>query len=125
MFFFFSVLPVFIVVKHRRHLGSSGDEGCLDEDDKITSGYRSGNWNATACSGNLSSFKGLLFHTVHVVQLDNSRLVFGDNFGIIIHKYPYSHTLSSLLYHLSIAVLLGEAVLLYTHLNAISNSHEQ
>ena len=45
---FFSVLPVFIVVKHRRHLGSSGDEGCLDEDDKITSGYRSGNWNATA-----------------------------------------------------------------------------
>ena len=69
--------------------------------------------------------KGLLFHTVHVVQLDNSRLVFGDNFGIIIHKYPYSHILSSLLYHLSIAVLLGEAVLLYTHLNAISNSHEQ
>ena len=66
--------------------------------------------------------KGLLFHTV---QLDNSRLVFGDNFGIIIHKYPYSHILSSLLYHLSIAVLLGEAVLLYTHLNAISNSHEQ
>ena len=58
MFLFFSVLPVFIVIKHRRHLGSSGDEGCLDEDDKITSGYRSGNWNATACSGSLSSFKG-------------------------------------------------------------------
>ena len=41
--FFFSLLPVFIVLKHRRHLDSSGDEGCLDEDDKITtSGYRSG-----------------------------------------------------------------------------------
>ena len=48
LMFFFSVLPVFILVKHRRHLGSSGDEGCLDEDDKSTSGYRSGNWNATA-----------------------------------------------------------------------------
>ena len=38
----FSVLPMFIVVKHRRHLDSSGDEGCLEEDDKITSDYRSG-----------------------------------------------------------------------------------
>ena len=55
---FFSVLPVFIVVKHRGHSGSSGDEGCLDEDDKITSGYRSGNWNATALSGSLSYFEG-------------------------------------------------------------------
>ena len=67
--------------------------------------------------------KGLLFYTV--VQLDNSRLVFGDNFGIIVHKYLYNHILSSHLHHLSVAVLLGEAILLYTHLNAISNSHEQ
>ena len=27
--FFFSVLPVSIVVKHRRHLGSSGVKGAL------------------------------------------------------------------------------------------------
>ena len=32
-------LPIFIVVKHRRHLDSSGDEGCRDEDNKITSNY--------------------------------------------------------------------------------------
>ena len=58
----FSVLPVFIVVKHRRHLGSSGDEGCLDEDDEITSGYRSGMQLHDQDPCHL--LKGLLFHTV-------------------------------------------------------------
>ena len=47
-------------------------------------------------------------------------MVFGDNFGIIFHKYPCNHILSSHLHHLSVAVLLGEAIPLYTHLNAIS-----
>ena len=59
---FFSVLPVFIVVKHRRHLASSGDEGCLDEDDKITSGYRSGMQLHDQDPCHL--LKGLLFYTV-------------------------------------------------------------
>ena len=59
---FFSVLPVFIVVKHRRHLGSSGDEGCLDEDDNITSGYRSGMQLHDKDPCHL--LKGLLCHTV-------------------------------------------------------------
>ena len=47
--------------------------------------------------------------------------------GSFFHKYPYNHILSSHLHHLSVAVLLGEAILLYTHLNAISvmNSDKQ
>ena len=67
--FFFSVLPVFIVVKHRRHLGSSGDEECLDEDDKITSGYRSGNWNAMHDQDLCHLLKGaFVSHCTFVVQ---------------------------------------------------------
>ena len=58
----FTVLPVFIVVKHRRHLDSSGDEGCHDEDDKITSGYRSEMQlhDKDSCH----HLKGFLFYTV-------------------------------------------------------------
>ena len=63
--------------------------------------------------------KDFLFYTVF--QYNISRLVFGDNFGIIFHKYPYNRILSSHLHHLSVAALLEEAILLYTHLNAISN----
>ena len=53
---FFSVLPVFIVLKHRQHQDSSGDKGCFDEDDKITSGYRSGMHDLDPCH----LLKGLL-----------------------------------------------------------------
>ena len=59
---FFSVLPVFIELKHRLHLDSSGDEGCLEEDDKITSGYRSGMQLHDQDPCHL--LKGLLFYTV-------------------------------------------------------------
>ena len=59
--FFFSVLPIFIVVKHRRHLDSSGDEGCLEEDDKITSHYRLGMQLHDKDPRHL--LKGLLFYT--------------------------------------------------------------
>ena len=41
-YYFFIVIPISIVIKHRRPLDSSGDEGCLDEDDKIISDYSSG-----------------------------------------------------------------------------------
>ena len=101
--------------------GFHWDKGCLDKDEKITSGYRSGMQLHDQDPCHL--LKGLLFYTVF--QEDNSGLVFGDNFGIIFYKYPYNHILSSHLHHLSVAVLLGEAILLYNHLNAISNSHEQ
>ena len=60
--FFFSVLQVFIVVKHTRHLDSSGDEGCLDESDKITSDYRSGMQLHDRDLRHL--LKGFLFYTV-------------------------------------------------------------
>ena len=59
---FFSVLPVFIVLKHRQHLDSSGDEGFLGQDDKITSGYRSGMQLHYQDLCHL--LKGLLFYTV-------------------------------------------------------------
>ena len=59
---YFSVSPVFIVLKHRHHLDSSGDEGCLDEDNKITSGYRSGMRLHYLDPCHL--LKGLLFFTV-------------------------------------------------------------
>ena len=61
-FYFFSVSPAFIVLKHRQHLDSSGDEGCLDEDDKITSGYRSGMQLHDQDPCHL--LKGILFYTV-------------------------------------------------------------
>ena len=59
---FFSALPVFIVVKHKRHLDKSWDEGWLDEDDKITSDYRSGMQLHDKDPRHL--LKGLLFYTV-------------------------------------------------------------
>ena len=94
-----------------------------DVDDKITSGYRSGMQLHDQDPCHL--LEGLLFYTV--AQKDNSRLIFGDNFGIVVHKYPYNHILGSHLHHLSVAVLLGEAILLSTNLNAFSvmNSDKQ
>ena len=59
---FLQYIPVFIVLKHRRHLDSYGDEGCLDEDDKITSVYRSGMQLHDQDPCHL--LKGLLFYTV-------------------------------------------------------------
>ena len=52
------------------------DEGCLNEDDKYTSDYRSGMQLHDKDPRYL--LKGLLFYTV--VQSNNSRLVFGGNF---------------------------------------------
>ena len=88
---FFQYYQFFIVVKHKRHLESSGDGGCLEKDDKITCDYRSGMQMHDKDPRHL--LKGLLFYTV--VQYNNSRLVFGDNFGTIFHKYPYNCIFSS------------------------------
>ena len=99
---FFQYYQFCIVVKHKRHPESSGDEGCLDEDDKITIDYRPGMRMHDKAPRQL--LKGLLFYTV--VQYNNSRLVFGDNFVIIFHKYPYNCIFISHLHHLSVAVLL-------------------